>query len=378
MTTTTPTAEFGRSEEQQELARVVRRFLQGASSEEEVRRLMETEAGYDPSVWERMATQLGLQSLAVPEEYGGAGFGPAEVAIVMEEMGAVLLCAPYLASAVMATQLLLATGDDDACREHLPGLADGSTIATVALLESSRSWDESGVQLAATQTADGWTLTGEKLHVLDGTVSDLFLVVARTAAGVSLFAVPAQAAGVTVRSVNTLDQTRKQTELHLDGTPGRLVGAEGAAWPAVRTMLHHAGIALAAEQVGGAQRVLDMAVGYAKQRIQFGRPIGSFQAIKHKCANLLLEVVSARSAAEYAAWAAGSGSDDVPVAASLAQAYCSAAYMHAAAENIQIHGGIGFTWEHPAHLYLKRAKTDELLFGDPVHHRALLADLVGV
>jgi alkylation response protein AidB-like acyl-CoA dehydrogenase len=176
----------------------------------------------------------------------------------------------------------------------------------------------------------------------------------------------------------TMDQTRKQARLAFDSTPARLIGREGEAWPAISAMLDLAVVALAAEQAGGAQKVLEMAVEYAKVRVQFGRPIGSFQAIKHKCADMVLDVESAKSAAYYAAWAAAAGDEELPVLASLAKACCSEAYSRAAAENIQVHGGIGFTWEHPAHLYFKRAKSSELLFGDPVYHRELLARRIGL
>jgi alkylation response protein AidB-like acyl-CoA dehydrogenase len=175
-----------------------------------------------------------------------------------------------------------------------------------------------------------------------------------------------------------MDQTRKQARLEFAGTPARLVGADGAGWSVLSKTLDLAAVALAAEQVGGAQKVLDMSVEYAKVRVQFGRPIGSFQAIKHKCADMLLEVESAKSAAYYAGWAAAEDSDELPTVASLAKAYCSDAYFHAAAENIQIHGGIGFTWEHDAHLYFKRAKSSELYLGDPTYHRELLAQRIGL
>jgi alkylation response protein AidB-like acyl-CoA dehydrogenase len=278
----------------------------------------------------------------------------------------------------LAANLLVTSGDDAAKKDYLPGIADGSTIATVALAESSGRWDAEGVTLQASRAGDGWSLTGEKLYVLDGHVADLILVVARTGEGVSVFATTKGAAGLTTTPLSTMDQTRKQARVNFDSTPARLLGAEGQGWEAVSKMLDLAAVALAAEQVGGAQKVLDMAVEYAKVRVQFGRPIGSFQAIKHKCADMLLEVESAKSAAYYAAWAAVEDSDELPVVASLAKSYCSEAYFHATAENIQIHGGIGFTWEHPAHLYFKRAKSSELLFGDPTYHRELLAQRIGI
>ena len=368
---------FAFSDEQEELRAVVRRFLAEKSPEPEVRRLMETVPGYDRDVWRLAAGQLGLPGLAIPEKFGGSGFGYPELTVVFEEMGRALLCAPFFATVALAANLLLAAEDENAKADYLPGLATGDLIGTVALAEPSSRWDEAGVSLPATAADGAWTLTGEKLFVLDAAVADLILVVARTPAGVSVFAVPKGAPGLVVEPLATMDQTRKQARVLLRDTPARLVGADGAGWPAVSRMLDLAAVALAAEQVGGAQRVLDMAVEYAKTRVQFGKPIGSFQAIKHKCADMLLEVESARSAAYYGCFVANDA-DELPVAASLAKAYCSEAYLHAAAENIQIHGGIGFTWEHPAHLYFKRAKSSELLFGDPAYHRELLAQRIGI
>jgi alkylation response protein AidB-like acyl-CoA dehydrogenase len=369
---------FAFSEEQEELRKAVRRFLEDKSPETEVRRLMDTTHGYDPAVWSQMASQLGLQGLAIPEEFGGSGYTYVELIVVLEEMGRALLCAPYFASVALAANLLLVSGDGAAKKDYLPGIADGSTIATVALAEASGRWDEGGVTLSASGSGDSWTLTGEKLYVLDGHTADLILVAARTPAGVSVFAVDKGATGLTATPLSTMDQTRKQARLTFDSTPARLVGTDGEGWAAISKMLDLAVVALAAEQVGGAQRVLEMAVEYAKVRVQFGRPIGSFQAIKHKCADMLLEVESAKSAAYYAGWAAAEDNDELPVVASLAKSYCSEAYFHATAENIQIHGGIGFTWEHPAHLYFKRAKSSELLFGDPTYHRELLAQRIGI
>lgn len=376
MTQEAATASYG--DEHEDLRRTVRRFLADKSPEAEVRRLMETESGYDESVWEQMAAQLGLQSLIIPERHHGSGFGYVELTIVLEEMGRVLLCGPYFSTVALAVNLLLVIGDEEANARYLPGIATGTTIATVALAESSGRWDVDGVTLEASVVDSVWRLTGEKLYVLDGTVADLVLVVARTPAGPSVFAVERGAEGFTSVALSTMDQTRKQGRLVFVDTPASLVGVEGQGSTAVPMMLDRAAVALAAEQVGGAQRVLDMAVDYAKTREQFGRPIGSFQAIKHRCADMLVEVESARSTVYYAAQAATEGNDELPVLASLAKAYCSDAYFHGAAANIQIHGGIGFTWEHPAHLYLKRAKSSELLFGDADYHRELLADRLGI
>ncbi len=369
---------FAFSDEQEELRAAVRRFLAEKSPESEVRRLMDTTEGYDPAVWSQMADQLGLQSLMIPEEFGGSGFTYVELLVVLEEMGAALLCAPFFSSVALGANTLLTSGDDEAKKTFLPGIASGETIATLAITEDNGKWDFSGIECAAEQKSDGWQLTGHKMFVLDGHVANLIIVAARTAAGVSLFAVQGDAPGLTRTPLPTMDQTRKQARLEFSGTPATLIGTDGGAEPGLSKTLDLAAVALAAEQVGGAQRVLDAAVEYAKTRIQFGRPIGSFQAIKHKCADMLLEVESAKSAAYYAAWAAAEDSDELPVVASLAKSYCSEAYFHAAAENIQIHGGIGFTWEHPAHLYFKRAKSSELLLGDPSYHRELLAQRIGI
>ena len=369
---------FAFSEEQEELRKTVRSFLDSKSPETEVRRLMDTDDGYDPAVWSQMGEQMGLQGLAIPEEFGGSGYSFVELGVVLEEMGRALLCAPYFSTVVLAANTLLQSGDDAAKKDFLPGIAAGETIATLAYTEPSGKWDESGVTMEATQDGEGWTLNGTKMFVLDGHTADLIIVAARTAGGVSLFTVVGDADGLTRTALSTMDQTRKQAKLEFAGTPARLLGTEGQGWAVLSTVLDLAAVALAAEEVGGGQKVLDMAVEYAKVRVQFGRPIGSFQAIKHKCADMLLEVESAKSAAYYGMWCAAEMNDELPSVASLAKAYCSEAYFHAAAENIQIHGGIGFTWEHPAHLYFKRAKSSELLFGDPTYHRELLAQRIGI
>ena len=369
---------FAFSEEQEELRKTVRGFLESKSSETEVRRLMETEAGYDEAVWKQMGEQMGLQGLAIPEEYGGSGYTYVELVVVLEEMGRRLLAAPYFSTVVLAANAILHSGDDQAKKDLLPGIASGETIATVAFTEENGRWDEAGITMTATKSGDGYTLDGVKSFVLDGHIASLIIVAARTDAGVSLFSVAGDASGLTRTPLPTMDQTRKQAKLEFAGTPATLVGTDGGGWATLERMLDLAAVGLAAEQVGGAQFVLEMAVQYAKDRVQFGRPIGSFQAIKHKCADMLLEVESAKSAAYYAAWCAAELNDELPAVASLAKAYCSEAYFHATAENIQIHGGIGFTWEHPAHLYFKRAKSSELLLGDPTYHRELLAQRIGI
>ena len=369
---------FAFTEEQEELRSTVRAFLENKSSEEAVREQMETENGYDEAVWQQMGEQMGLQGLAIPEEYGGSGYSFVELGIVLEEMGRALLCAPFFSTAVLAAQTLIHCGDDDAKQAHLPGIASGETIATVAYVEPSGKWDESGITMEASGSGSDVTLSGTKSFVIDGHTADLIIVAAKSGAGTSLYAVKGDASGLTKTALSTMDQTRKQAKLDFDNTPATLIGEDGKGWDTLSTVLDLVAVGLAAEQVGGAQMVLEQAVEYAKVRVQFGRPIGSFQAIKHKCADMLLEVESAKSAAYYGMWCAAEMNDELPSTASLAKAYCSEAYFHAAAENIQIHGGIGFTWEHPAHLYFKRAKSSELMFGDPTYHREQLAQRIGI
>ena len=369
---------FAFTEEQDELRKTVRAFLESKSPETAVREQMETETGFDPAVWSQMGEQMGLQGLAIPEEFGGSGYSFTELGIVLEEMGRRLLAAPFFSTVVLAANTFLQSGDGEAKKAHLPGIASGETIATLAFTEPSGKWDESGITLEATGSGSDWKLNGTKMFVLDGNTASLIIVAARTGKGVTLFTVAGDAAGLTRTNLSTMDQTRKQSKLEFADTPAKLLGTEGEGWGVLSTVLDLAAVGLSAESVGGAQKVLEMAVEYAKVRVQFGRPIGSFQAIKHKCADMLLEVESAKSAAYYGMWCASEMNDELPSVASLAKAYCTEAYFHAAAENIQIHGGIGFTWEHPAHLYFKRAKSSELLFGDPTYHRELLAQRIGI
>jgi alkylation response protein AidB-like acyl-CoA dehydrogenase len=374
---------LGVTAEQEELRASVRRFLADRAPISAVRELMETTDGVDPAVWRQAGEQLGLQGIAIPEEYGGAGFSFAEQAIVLEELGAALYGGPYLASAVLAATALLASSDEGAKKTYLPGIASGEMIATLAFTEEDGSWDPDTIRLAATRDGDGWRLDGRKSFVLDGHTAGLILVVARTGDELSLFAVPADpalanSAGLTRSALPTLDQTRKLARLDFAAVPAQLVGSPGDGAAVLGRTLDVAAIAQAAEQLGGAQRALNMAVDYLKVRHQFGRPIGSFQALKHRCADLLLEVESLRSAVQYAAAAVAENSDEVPVVASLVKAYASDVYFHVAAENIQLHGGIGFTWEHDAHLYFKRAKASELFLGDARYHREHLATRIGL
>jgi alkylation response protein AidB-like acyl-CoA dehydrogenase len=376
---------LGVTAEQEELRASVRRFLADRAPITAVRALMDSADGGDPAVWEMAGQQLGLPGIAIPEEYGGSGFTFTEQAIVLEELGAALYGGPYLASAVLAANALLASEDEAAKKAYLPGIASGALIATLAFTEEDGSWEPDATRLTATLVSagaasgvGGWRLDGRKSFVLDGHTAGLILVIGRTEAGLSLFAVPADADGLTRTPLPTLDQTRKLARLDFAGVPATLIGADGAGQALLGRTLDIAAIAQAAEQLGGAQRALDMAVEYAKVRHQFGRPIGSFQAIKHRCADLLLEVESLRSAVVYAAAAVAEESAEIPVVAALVKAYASDVYFHVAAENIQIHGGIGFTWEHDAHLYFKRAKASELFLGDATLHRERLATRIGL
>ncbi|GIW42610.1 MAG: acyl-CoA dehydrogenase [Candidatus Binatia bacterium] len=371
--------DFAFTEEHEELRQTVRRFLENKSPEAAVRRWMETERGYDEDVWLEMAGQMGLQGLIVPEAQGGAGLGPVELAIVMEEMGRVLFCAPYLSSAVLAARALLEAASEEAKAELLPRIASGEIVATLAFTEKQALWDPELVRTEAVRRGDSWSIDGVKDYVLDGHVAHVLLVVARTDDGLGLFRVEGEAEGLRRTLLPTLDLTRKLARCQFSKTPAVRIDRDGDLAKALERTVAHTLVALSAEQVGGAQRCLEMSTDYAKTRIQFGRPIGSFQAIKHKCADMLVEVEFARSAAYHAAFRAAEGDEnELLTASAMAKSYCSEAYFRAAAETIQIHGGMGFTWEHPAHLYFKRAKSSALLFGDPVFHREKLADRLGI
>ncbi|MFF2059908.1 acyl-CoA dehydrogenase family protein [Rhodococcus qingshengii] len=349
------------------------------SSESEVRRLMATDEGYDPVLWRQLAVDQELQGLVVPEEFGGAGYTWVELGVVLEEMGRSLFCGPYFSTVVLAATCLVHSADETAQKEYLPRIASGESIGTLALVESSGRWDELGVTIEAKKVADGYELTGQKLYVLDGHIADFFIVAARTAAEVSLFIVDRESVGVAAHLEETLDQTRKFATVTFHNAPARLLGVEGTGWTILSRVLKLAGIALAAEQVGGAQASLDMAVDYAKTRIQFGQPIGAFQAIKHMLADVMLEVESARSAMQ-AGLAAASGHEglDLDEISPLVQAYCSDVFELASHQNIQVHGGMGFTWEMAPHLYFKRAKSMALFLGNSDSHREQVAKALGV
>jgi len=375
--------DFAFSEEQEEFRGVVRRFVEERWPTAEVRRLAETPAGFERAVWRQMGAELGLLGLAIPEVYGGQGFGFLEVGIALEELGRQLAGGPFVASAVLATQALLGAGDEPRCAEWLPGLAAGELVAALAVDEPGARPGLDGVAARCRHEGAGWRVSGAKAAVLDGQHADLLLVAARAQEGdgLSLLAVRPDAPGVERAAVDGLDLSRKHADLSLRDAPATLVGVGGGAGPALARALDLGAIALAAEAVGAAARCLEMAVDYAKQRIQFGRPIGSFQAVQHKCAEVMLELESARSAAYWSWWVASQDGVDPgerAEAASIAKATAGDALTRAAAENVQIHGGVGFTWEFDCHLYFRRAKAVEHLLGDPVWHRARLAERLGL
>ncbi len=369
--------DFSFTDEHQELRATVRAFLEKRSDEKAVRASMASERGFDPEVWRQLAEELGLVGLIIPEEHGGAGFGYVELLIAMEEMGRALLCAPYLGTAVFATNTLLACADAVTQKELLPKVAAGKLIASVAHAEPNGRWDLAGIGLRAKGTGANVTLDGEKTLALDGHTADVLLVVARSDAGLELLRVDAAAPGLTRKSIPALDLTRKLARISFSRTPATRISRGDQTGPFERALALTCA-ALAAEQVGGAQKCLESATDYAKTRLQFGRPIGSYQGIKHKCAEVLVAVELAKSAAYNACFAAAANEPDFLESAALAKAACSEAYFHAAADNIQIHGGMGFTWEASAHLYFKRAKASELLFGDAAHHREALAHRIGL
>lgn len=378
--------EFSFSQEQKELRRSARRFLEVASSEKRVRAAMETERGYDSETWKQLSQELAWTALIIPERYGGLGMSHLDLHPLMEEMGRALLCAPFFSTICLAANALLVGGSESQKERHLPNIAAGEMTATLAYADESDRAHPERIQATYSRTQAGYILHGHRSHVLDGHTADLLIVSARAHestgdAGLGLFLVPGDAHGLRRTWLPTMDQTRRLASVELDGVavPADCrLGDEGQGADLCNRTLDLARIALAAEQVGGAEMCLETSVEYAKVRQQFGRPIGSFQAIKHKCADMLMMVESARSASFHASALAAQGHADLEEVASSAKAFCSDTFFHCAAENIQIHGGIGFTWEHSAHLYFKRAKATEVFLGDPTFHRERVAKRMGL
>lgn len=371
---------FSFSGEQEEFRSNLRRFLAERSPTKEVRRLMETETGWDREGWRRNNAELGLTAVRIPEAYGGHGFGFGELCIVLEEMGRALLCAPYFATAVLATGAILNAGSEAEKQALLPGIASGETVATLAFAEDGGQWDAAATTLIATPSAGGYRLDGHKSFVLDGHSADLIVVLARApgsagAEGLSLFTVRGDAAGLTRLALKGMDPTRKLARLEFASVEASLLGEAGKAAAPMERVLTEAAVCLANEMAGGAERLREDALAYAMLRVQFGRQIASFQSMKHKMADMLLEVELAKSAAYYAAAALDDDDADLAAMASLAKACASDTYMQTAIHAIQVHGGIGFTWDNDTHLWFKRAKSSEVLFGDAAHHRERMMQL---
>lgn len=356
--------QFSLSAEQEALAGAVRQFLAAKAPESAVRQAMASELGYDPALWSRLAGELGLHGLAIPEKYGGAGFTFVELGIALQEMGRALLPGPFFPTVVLAANALIESNDEAAAAEWLPRIAAGELVATVPLPQE--------LSVRATRGGSGWQLTGRAGFVLDGALAELVIVPAQTEQGPSLFAVPGSSTGLARRPLEFFDVGRRMAELTFADCPGQLIGSPGDAGAAIGRIFDLAAIGLAAECVGVSERALEMATEYAKIRHQFGKPIGAFQAIKHKLANVLLEVEAARSAAWYGLWCAAERPEEIPVVAPLILPTCTETAYLAAAENIQVHGGIGYTWEHPAQLYFRRATVSRQLLGDPAEHREQL------
>lgn len=381
--------EFAFSDEQEMIRASAEGFLADVSDSAAVRAAMVSERGFDEALWQRLCREMYWPAIHIPEAYGGLGLGFVELSILLEQMGRRLLCSPFFATACMATPALLLAANEQQKQRWLPLIADGSLTATLAF-SSANGWAAKDVQATVVTEGEGFVLDGTLNHVLDGHSAELLIIAARVPgstgeAGISLFAVDVDRAGIERQMLPTMDQTRRQARVQLKGlylSADCLLGEFGAGWPHLERVLQLACIGLAAEQTGGAQQVLDLSIAYMQERRQFGRSIASFQALKHRAADMMLQVECARSASYYAACVAQEVLDpegdpqvaaELPLAAALAKAHCSETYFHCASESIQLHGGVGFTWEYDPHLYFKRARASESFLGAPAWHRECIA-----
>ena len=378
--------DFGFSQEQELLRATARKFLENECTSGFVRARMEEPAGVTDDFWGKLAEQ-GWLGLIYPEEHGGSGLGFVDLTVLMEEMGRVVMPGPFFSTVLLGGLAIREAGSAAQKKEWLTRIASGRAKATLAWTEPSARWDAAGVTCAARESKDGFVLNGTKLFVLDAHLADALVVVARTSEGrtpeegTSLLLVPKNTRGVEVKLLPTMDQTRKLCEVSFKDAAvpaDALMGAKGGAWPALSRVVERATVALCAEMCGGAQRVLDMTTDYAKIRIAFGKPIGTYQGVKHKAADMLVDVENAKSLTYYAAWAVDENAPEASLAASMAKAYVTDAYRKVAGAGIQLHGGIGFTWEHDLHLYFKRAKSSEFTFGDATYHRERVAQLINL
>jgi alkylation response protein AidB-like acyl-CoA dehydrogenase len=376
--------EFAFSDEQEMIRESAESFLADVSDSAAVRAAMVTELGHDPALWQRLCTEMVWPAIHIPEQYGGLGLGFVELAILLEQMGRRLLCSPFFSTACLATPALLLAGNEAQKARWLPQLAEGSLTATLAYASNDRNGLDA-VQASFRKEGDGFVIDGRLRQVVDGHSAGLLIVAARGSQGIGLFAVPADTPGLRRRLLPTLDQTRKLAELEFTQVyveADAQLGAPGQGGELLEKVLQLACAALAADQAGGAQQALDLTLAYTAERQQFGRAIASFQAIKHRAADMMLEVECSRSAAYYAACVAeevlAPNGDrmiaaELPLATALAKSRCSEAFFQCAAESIQLHGGVGFTWEYDPHLYFKRARASEALFGAPSWHRERIA-----
>lgn len=372
----TATEQFAFTQEQQELRTGVQRFCGEHSDEATVRRLMESTPAFDQKSWFRLGSELGVLGLGVPEELDGSGGGMVDAAIAVEELGAALFCGPVFGTLMLSIPALVAAPDTPVRTETLSPLVAGTRTAAFAVPQKAGCFAADAVTVQANGSRDTWTVSGTVERVVDAAVADDLLVAATGPDGTALFVVEATASGVERTALSTLDMTRPQATIRLADVPARLIADPHDAAHICQHALNIGAVLLAAEQVGGSQHLLDLSVSYAKDRLQFGRPIGSFQAVRHRLADMLVDQEHARSAAYYGAWALQDATDEPALAASIAQATSSAAFTRIAAGAIQVHGGIGFTWEHQAHLYFKRAFTSNAMLGSPEEHRCRIAGFV--
>ena len=382
--------EFAFTEEQQMIRDTAQAFLSEVSTSEAIREAMATEQGFKDELWQRICGEMYWQAIHIPEQYGGMGLGYVELVAMLEQMGRYLLCSPFFSTVCLATNALLLAGSEQQKSEYLAKICEGSLTATVAYTGTSGLWNADAVEGVAKKDGDNFVLNGSYRYVLDGHTAGLLIVAARTEGssgeeGISLFAVPADTAGVEREWLATVDQTRKQAQVVLNNVvvaSSNLMGEEGKAWPSLEKVIQLATVATAAEQMGGSQQVLDLTVEYTKERVQFGRPVAGFQAVKHQAADMMLRTEVARSAVYYAACVAEESINGGPLegelaeAASVAKAYCSDGFFKNAGDAIQLHGGVGFTWEYDVHLYFKRAKSSELFLGNGAYHREKVAQML--
>ena len=376
--------DIGFTEEQELLRESARRFFEGECTTGFVRQRMAEPAAVTDEFWQKLAEQ-GWLGIVSPEEEGGSGLGLVDLVVLMEEMGRAVMPGPFLSTVLLGGSAIAEAGSPAQRRQWLPQIADGSAKAALAWTEPNLRWDAAGVALTAREAGGGFALSGTKLFVGDAHLADVIVVAARTRDGstledgVSLFLVPKDTHGLTASVLPTIDETRKLCELRLDNVSlpaTALLGEIHQGWAPLSRVIARATVALAAEMCGGAQQVLDMTVAYAKIRITFGKPIGSYQGVKHQAADMLVALENAKSLTYYAAWAMDQGLEEALLAVSMAKAAASDMYRKVAGTGIQLHGGIGMTWEHDLQLYFKRAKASEVAFGDATWHRERVAQLM--